>query len=156
MVDYKNFSKYKVTPDGKVFNKDGYLMSTFKDKDGYTVVSLSDDNNKKHLIKVHRLVATRYIPTFNYSLTVNHKDGNKDNNSVENLEWLSSADNLKHSWFVLGRKHYTKMIINDKGEVFKSVKEAAERYGASIQSISNCANGRTKTSKNRKWRYING
>ena len=131
-------------------------MSIFKDKDGYNIVSLSDDSHKKHLIKVHRLVATRYIPTFDYSLTVNHKDGNKDNNNIENLEWLSNTENPKHSWFVLGREHYTKKVVNDKGEIFESVKEAAEKYGTCIQAISNCANGRTKTSKNRRWWFING
>lgn len=153
-VDYEQFSRYTITQDGEVYGLKGNRMKTFIDKDGYEVVSLQDDNQKKYLVKVHRLVATRFIPTGDYSLTVNHKDGNKLNNTVNNLEWMTDSDNLRHSWKSLGRKHFQKRIMNSKGEIFSSAKEAAEEYGIGIASISNCATGKTKTSLGMKWRYI--
>lgn len=156
MVDYTQFSRYRVTQDGEVFGVDGKLMRTFRDKDGYLTVGLRDDSKKKHLVKVHRLVATRYIPTNDYSMTVNHKDGNKENNNVNNLEWLSNADNLKHSWRTLGRKHFVKAVVNGRGEVFESVKAAALANGVTIAAISNCVNGRRKTAKGTEWRFFNG
>ena len=124
MVDYKQFGRYKVTRDGKIYGLNGNLMKIFLDQDGYEVVGLRDDHYKKHLVKVHRLVATRYIPTNDYTMTVNHKDGNKTNNDVNNLEWMSNSDNLRHSWKTLNRKHVTKHIRNSKGEIFESAKEA--------------------------------
>ena len=154
MVDYKQFGRYQVTRDGKVYGIDGNRMKTQIDKDGYETVALRADNRKKYVIKVHRLVATRYIPAPAPSFTVNHKDGNKLNNDVNNLEWLSNADNLKHSWRCLNRKHFTKRIENSKGEVFDSAKEAAQKYGVKIAAISNCATGRTKTCAGMEWRYM--
>ena len=127
-VDYGKFERYMIGRDGKIFGLNGNQMKTFFDKDGYEIVGLRDNQNKRYLVKVHRLVATRYLPTNDYSLTVNHKDGNKANNNVDNLEWLSVADNLKHSWKVLKRKHFQKAIINSRGELFESAKDAAEAF----------------------------
>lgn len=153
MVDYSQFERYFISKTGEIYNSNNLRMKTITDKNGYEVVGLVGNNHKKYLVKVHRLVATRYIPTNDYSLTVNHIDGNKQNNSVENLEWLSSADNLRHSWRELNRKHYTRAVVNSKGEVFPSAKEAAQKYGVRLSAISNCALGRTKTSCGMKWRY---
>lgn len=154
MVDYKQFGRYKVTRDGKIYGLNGNLMKTFIDQDGYEVIGLRDDHYKKHLVKVHRLVAIRYIPTNDYSLTVNHKDGNKTNNDVNNLEWMSNSDNLRHSWKTLNRKHVTKRIKNSNGEIFESAKEAAQKYGVGLAAISNCATGKTKTCVGMEWGYM--
>lgn len=154
MVDYTQFGRYRITPNGEVYGLNGKRMKTIIDKDGYEVVGLRDDRRKKYLVKVHRLVATRFIPTDDFSLTVNHKNGDRLNNSVDNLEWMTNSQNLQHSWRTLKRKHYTKPIINSKGEQFSSAKEAAKKYGVGIQTISNCATGKTKTSMGLKWRYL--
>lgn len=66
--------------------------------DGYKMYYLK---NKWHY--AHRLVASHYLPNDNNLSDVNHKDGVKSNNNVNNLEWMSHSDNLKHSFDVLGR-----------------------------------------------------
>lgn len=154
MLDYSLFDRYEVTKDGRVYGIFGKEMSIIHDSDGYCVVSVHDELKNKYLIKVHRLVAYRYIPTTDYSLTVNHIDGNKDNNSVTNLEWMTFSDNLKHSWNILGRKHFTKKVKNSNGEIFDSLKEAAKQYGSTIQQISNCCTGKSKSSNGLKWEYL--
>lgn len=150
----RRFSNYDVTEAGDVYRKDGLKMKIIHDTDGYCVVNLTDNSHKKQMLKVHRLVAIKYIPTNDYLLTINHKDGNKDNNSVSNLEWMTVSDNLKHSWNVLGRKHFTKKVKNSNGEIFDSLKEAAKQYGSTIQQISNCCTGKSKSSRGLKWEYL--
>lgn len=156
MTDYSKFSNYYVPRDGTfVIGKNGRI-SVHKDKNGYSVFSAYDDTGKRKTIKLHRLVATRYIPTGDCSLTVNHIDGNKDNNDASNLEWISSSDNLRHSWNTLGRVHFTKKVVNSNGEIFDSLKDAAEKFGVKIASMSNCCNGRTKSCCGLKWGFYYG
>ena len=116
------FKKYESVPGrfyvsnkGKVFNlSSGRLLKTSVDKYGYERISIivgsRTDKSRKHLnLKVHQMVAE----TFLGKPTVNHKDNNKLNNSIENLEWCSASDNLKKGWLsglfkrsgMNGRKH---------------------------------------------------
>lgn len=68
---------------------------------GYLVVNLWK-NNKGTDFYVHRLVLSAFLP-INQKLDVNHKDGNKKNNNLENLEWCSRSQNIKHAYEVLNR-----------------------------------------------------
>ena len=68
--------------------------------DGYAAVVLADGPRPVWNVSVHRLVALTFLPNPNNLAQVNHKDSNKLNNHVSNLEWVSHADNMKHSWRV--------------------------------------------------------
>lgn len=73
----------------------------------YLYLSLCKNNEVKYL-SIHRLVAIAFIENpFNKS-EVNHKDGNKKNNSVDNLEWMTRSENLKHRYQVLGQTNKRK------------------------------------------------
>ena len=65
-------------------------------KKGYLRVDLYDENGKRKHFKVHRLVAEAFIPNPDGKPQVNHKDGNKHNNSVTNLEWVTDSENKDH------------------------------------------------------------
>lgn len=84
---------YIITKDGKIINKhNNHTLKPQKNNKGYGRVSIGGK-----LLFVHRLVAEKYLPNpKNYS-QVNHKDGNKENNSVENLEWISNFQNRMHA-----------------------------------------------------------
>ena len=81
---------------------EGKTLSKNVVSSGYLRVVLCANNNSKH-VYVHRLVADAFIPNPDSKPQVNHKDGNKQNNIVETLEWVTHGENIKHSFDVLGR-----------------------------------------------------
>ena len=78
------------------FIRKGKVLKNKKKSTGYNFVCLSKNNIKRYY-HVHRLVAQAFIPNPNTLPQVNHKDGNKDNNNVNNLEWCTSHQNLLHA-----------------------------------------------------------
>ena len=88
---------YQVSDIGLVINcSTKRLLMGSPDKRGYIKVSIYMDN-KLHTMAVHRLVAEAFIPNPDNKPTVNHKDGNKKNNNVENLEWMTHKENIQHA-----------------------------------------------------------
>lgn len=75
----------------------GKMLKTDIDEDGYVRINLQDKNHKGHRYGVHRLVAAAFIPNPCNKPTVNHKDGNKQNNSVDNLEWATDQEQSDHA-----------------------------------------------------------
>lgn len=89
---------YEVSNCGKVRSiKKGKnrLLKVCINNHGYELVCLSD-GKKRHTSYIHRLVAEVFIPTTNKALVVNHKDKNKKNNKVDNLEWTTVMENVWH------------------------------------------------------------
>lgn len=98
---------YAATRDGKIWSypKARYINGRFlkpsKNPDGYLNVILSISTNNYVAKKVHRLVALAWIPNNRNLTDINHKNGIKTDNRLENLEWCTRSDNLKHA-FKLG------------------------------------------------------
>ena len=91
------FPNYEVSNLGNVRNKKtGRVLRPSKDGCGYSQVILCKDG-KGNQFKVHRLVATAFIPNPKNKKEVNHIDGNKSNNYVDNLEWNTHSENQQHS-----------------------------------------------------------
>lgn len=88
---------YEVSDNGEVRSLvTGKTLAQVKNNRGYYLVSLWR-NNKGRMELVHRLVAEAFIPNPLGKRTVNHKDGDKSNNSVENLEWMTGQENMSHA-----------------------------------------------------------
>ena len=104
---------------------------------------------------VHRLVAQTWIPNPNYYREVNHINGNKDDNSVENLEWVTHSENISHAWRTgLNKGRRTPIRIVETGEVFESISECARRIGGSAGQISECLAGKQSTHHGYHFEYV--
>lgn len=172
--DIIGFENYQVSNLGRVRSKDivkhivqekreydlhfkGKILSQ-KEIRGYKNVGLSDGNGKIKTKQVHRLVMTTFNPIDNMEhLQVNHKDCNKSNNNLENLEWTTPSENTKHASDNKllrvnnqkgGKNKMSKLNEDIVKEIktkleFYSDKELAEIYGVCRQSINHIRLGKT-------------
>ena len=110
-----HFSRYLLDETGKLTRVDGSEVSMYINDSGYYCARIEHDDDGFKLVRVHRLVALTFKEVIEDWLTrlVNHKDGNKHNNSVENLEWVSSVENKRHA-IVTGLKIYNNPTIGKK------------------------------------------
>lgn len=110
LVEVFNHSGYKVNLNtGEIYGLRGQLLKPCKTYNGYYTVTLG---NKRY--KVHRLVLTTATNSSGEGLQVNHKDGNKSNNKLENLEWCTAKENTKHAEYLNLRTHKNTVIRADR------------------------------------------
>ena len=122
------------------------ILKQYTDRYGYLFVGFSVNHTKVKWFKVHRLVAKMFLNDYSESLQVNHKDENKKNNKVSNLEMCNNKYNCNY-----GNKNNTlsKPVIQEDLEgnfikEWKSTREIEKVLGYSNTSISNCCNGFAK------------
>ena len=95
--DIDEYENYQISSWGRVYSKDAHsCLVPEQTEKGYLRVYLYRDGVRKHY-KVHRLVAGEFIPNPLGKPQVNHIDGNKKNNSVSNLEWVTNRENCDHA-----------------------------------------------------------
>ena len=136
----------------------GKLIKQFKDKGGYLFVCLHKGSKQK-MYKVHRLVAQAFPELVGWTedakgrpldeLQINHKDQDKTNNRVENLEWCDGFYNQTYS---RGKAVYMYTLSGGLCGMWICVSEC-ERNGFSCGNISLCCNGKRKNHKGFKWSY---
>lgn len=133
----------------------GKILAINTNKHGYCYVSLTNNFKVKYML-VHRLVAIAFIKNPNNYFYINHKDENKQNNNVDNLEWCT----LKYNNIYGNRlQNCSSSVIqiknNKKINVFSSMNEAERMTNIKAQNISACCRGKRKTAGGFKWRYAN-
>lgn len=156
------YGRYEVNQYGDIRHKERrHILAKRPNQSGYLYVNFNIQGKRQNFA-VHRIVANTFIPNPNNYKEVNHKDYDKENNCVENLEWVNSSQNSLHSY-----EKKENRICRSKGveqynkegtllRTFDSVSAAAEFLGCSIGAISNCCNGRTKTSQGYLWKFVEG
>lgn len=125
------------------------------DRRGYPMCFLFKEGHRR-TFSVHRLVALAFIPNPDNKPQVNHINGVKTDNRVENLEWCTNMENQLHA-VKTDLKSTVKIIQYDKNGNFikewPSMTKAADAMGVTKESLFACCNGISKTSKNFIWRY---
>lgn len=148
MKDIKGYEGlYAITEDGKVWSyskKDWKAQSL--NQSGYLVVDLWKNNTRK-LFTVHRLVAEAYIPNSENYPVVNHKDKNKQNNRVQNLEWCTISYNNKH-----GSNKKVKCL--ETGVVYPSLTAAAQAINRGKSTLCSHLKGNTSHCAGYHWEYV--
>ena len=167
--DIKDYDNYEINNYGVIrIKKNKKILKYQIDKDGYYRISLWK-NGKCKGFRISRLVAMTFISNPNNYPVVNHKDENKQNNRVDNLEWCTTAYNNaygtkgKRSGDKLrGKLRYTKnnrkvaqYDSNDNIiETYKSIMTVAKKLNVDGTHIVDVCKGRRKTAYGYKWRYI--
>lgn len=153
VVGYEKY--YQVSSFGNIKNKStGKLLKPALKKNGYLHVSLGYKDTKTAM--VHRLVAEAFIPNpFNLP-QVNHKDEEKTNNNVTNLEWCTAQHNVNYGYGSLAKN--TGILQFDMSgkylRVWSSLKEASGTLGIKYQGISRVCRGKRKSCGGFMWRYL--
>lgn len=149
------------------------MLKTQKHTNGYETITLTKNGKQKQYL-VHRIVAETFLYKENGKTEVNHINGNKKDNRLNNLEWVTKGENLKHAYnhslrkaqatglYGSNNKKAIAIIMKDKNtnktiKEFGSLIDAAKYLGKKKSSlIVNCCKGKVKTAYGYKWEYAKG
>lgn len=158
----KEYPNYQVSHKGNIrslnYNRMGVIKNMIPkpDKWGYLICVLRNKKGKKTL-HIHRLISDVFIPNPNHLSQVNHVDGDKNNNSINNLEWCSQSYNMNHAYKnFLNPRQKGVVQKNSNGNiqnVFRSAHEASRVTGINRGNISNCCIGNTSHAGGYIWEY---
>lgn len=130
--------RYEVSNAGKVrslnYHRRGIIkeLKTSVDRYGYSCITLPMGGNRNKHFTVHRLVAAAFLENPESKAEVNHKDGNKLNNHVSNLEWVTMQENQRHAW-ENGMKEGSRVTSSERG-----------KSAATLERLSACNDKRRK------------
>lgn len=173
--DIKNYEdKYQVSNLGRIKRKERYINNNGgyqkinekiltqhkqyrKNDNEYMFVNFTIKHKTLNKL-VHRLVAEAFLKDYDEKLQVNHKDGNRTNNNVDNLEMVTASENQKHAFNILKRKTNGKIILqydldNNFIKEYASACEANRQTKICRSCINDCCNGKLKTAGGYIWKF---
>lgn len=160
LYQVSNLGRIKSIPHLIKANKEGgtrfteeHIKNTSVGWHGYVWVSLCK-NGKQKTHSVHRLVAMAFIENSNKLPAVNHIDGNKENNTVDNLEWCTNHENQMHASKNGLLPSSKKVICIETRKVYQSSGEAERETGICGRNIRSACSGIYKTAGGYKWKWI--
>lgn len=157
------YSVPRVTKVGRATRNDGgYLLKQHTEATGYLTVCLSDGRGDRRPKKVHRLVMEAFVPNPNGYPCVNHKDEDKTNNTLENLEWCSIAYNNNYGTHqqrsaksrINNPKNSHVVMCVETGVIYPSTREASRQTGIDQSQIWHCLKAQWRVAKGTHWTYL--
>lgn len=147
----KSIKRQRVLSGRKYIVNKEKILKPYKHNGGYLKINLCKDGKVKSFF-IHRLILQAFKPT-KEKLNVNHIDGNKENNNLENLEWVTQKENVRHAYESGLNKTRRKVICLETGKIYKSITECAKDNKVSLGSIHGACKGLYKTSKGKHYKY---
>lgn len=156
IIGNNDFSNYLINREGIIINEDNnnQILETHKDGEGYKIIHLCASSKEK-MFKVHRLLGRQFLDngkTFfdNSEFVINHKDKNKSNNNVLNLEFVPYRQNSIHASGIKVEK--IDPVTGNVLATYNSISEAAESVKQYSSAIIDVCHGKQKTAGGFKWR----
>ena len=116
----KDYSDYIISNNGNIYSQRKFnnltKLKIRLNKKGYRKITLTKNNGKRREFRVARLVLQAFKPIDNKKMEANHKDGNKQNDNINNLEWVTHAENMRHAskkGLVKAYHHLTSKIVKE-------------------------------------------
>ena len=135
--------RYSVSDTGLVRNdKTGRIRKPYLDSRGLYVLVHIDVDGVQYNRLVHRLVAEAFIPNPDNKETVNHKDGNKQNNCVDNLEWATRSENQAHAWRELDNGERKKKFLKSNISQYRTAESIEKASRARRRSVIRIEDGK--------------
>lgn len=153
--DLLGHKEYMVSSLGRIMRKStGKIYLGQVNNKGYVRFDLCEDG-KRFVVHGHRAVAEAFIPRISGKPFINHKDGNKTNNRVDNLEWCTAKENSIHAFHVLGCEPINKkpVICVETGMEYESIMAAERETGIPNNCIARCCNGQRVSTHHTHWKY---
>lgn len=158
---YENFYKVSNLGNIKSLKRPGAKEKLLKgeiDQDGYIRITLAK-NGKTKKYKAHRLVMMAFNNTNDSSLQINHIDGNKKNNKLENLEWCTASYNTRHSYInnlnkTKGFKTIIKNKITGQEKEYRSMRDASLNMGYNKGYLFKKINNNIYSNEKYEWRVF--
>ena len=148
---------YQVSNLGRVKNaRTNQMLKPLSNGNGYFQVAIRKNGVPKRCL-LHRLVAQSFFSDFSTDLETNHKNGNKADNRLCNLEAVTRSENLIHRTYelgVLGHIRLRPVKCVDTGVVYRSIREAARAVKTSEGNIHSCLSGKTRRAAKLRWEYV--
>lgn len=167
-TDLKEIVVYGIKPGCYFASKDGLIYSKYTgrtmttnslDKDGYSRPSFCTIDGKSKRVHAHRLILATFAPVEGWeTLEVNHKDGDKTNNSLDNLEWMTTKENIHHAWatgLARGGENHGRATMTEETalkciELYKQglkIAVIARQFGLNRSTVSQMIHGKN-------WKYL--
>jgi hypothetical protein len=166
MVAINEYNNYEIDKEGNIFSlKRNKYIKPIIQKSGYKYIHLCKNGKSKSFL-LHRLIGIHFISNPKNLPEINHKDGNKLNNLINNLEWVTRSENQKHAYLnklnycYYGEKHHNSKKVGQytkSGKLLKtwnSVIEAANNVLNTSKCIHRVCRKERKTYNKFVWKYI--
>lgn len=149
--------KYEASSDGRIRSLlTNRILKPAINQNGYAHVSLCQKDHR-----VHRIIASTFIPNPNNLRDVNHKNGIKTDNRAENLEWVSHSENELHKIYKLKKsgkllKPMRRVLCLENGKVYESISAACRDLNIKTNHIGEACQGKISQTCGFHWRYADG
>ena len=151
--EIEGFPGYFIEDNGKIWSdKTHQYLNPSTNKEGYKYITLRDITGKSKIFLIHRLVGIYFLENPNNYLEINHKDEDKTNNSVTNLEWCDKKYNLNYGTRLSKIRKKVKCIETNK--IYDSITDAAEKTSINRGHINSVCQGKRKTAGGFHWEYL--